>query len=69
MAELEMKQKIRFKKLLETLATVEQQDKLKSEKANVYDKMLEIYCNKDIDLSRKSEMFIQVLSSAQCGEQ
>lgn len=58
----------RFKKLRETLESVEKQEKLRSEKASICDKMLEIYKNKEMDLSKKSEMFIQVLSTAPDGQ-
>jgi len=67
MAELEMKRP-RFKKLRETLESAEQQEKLKSEKVSICDKMMEIYKNKDLDLSKKSELFIQLLSTAPDGQ-
>ncbi len=63
MAELEVKRS-RFKKLRDTLESVEQQEKLKTEKATIYDRLIEIYKNKDLDISKKSELFIQVLSTA-----
>lgn len=58
----------RFKKLREALETVESQERVKSEKAKICDKMIEIYKNKDLDLSKKSEMFLQVLSTAPDGQ-
>lgn len=67
MVDLEVKGS-RFKKLRETLETVEQQEKAKSEKARVCDKMLEIYKNKDLDINKKSELFIQVLSDLPDGK-
>lgn len=67
MAEPELKRP-RFKKLRETLETMEQQEKLKSEKASICDRMMEIYKNKDLDISKKSELFIQALSSAPDGQ-
>jgi hypothetical protein len=69
MAEIEMKPKARFKKLRETLENVEQQEKVRAEKASICDKMMEIYRNSELDLTKKSEMFIQVLSSAPNGDQ
>jgi hypothetical protein len=63
MAELEVKRS-RFKKLRDTLESVEQQEKLKAEKATICDRLIEIYKNKDLDISKKSELFIQVLSTA-----
>ena len=67
MAELEVKRG-RFKKLRETLESAEQQEKVRSEKANICDKMLEIYRDKDLDVGKKSEMFLQVLSTASDGQ-
>ena len=67
MAELELKRG-RFKKLRETLDSVEQQEKVKSEKVEICDRMLEIYKNKELDISKKSEMFLQVLSTAPDGQ-
>jgi hypothetical protein len=67
MAELELKRG-RFKKLRETLDSVEQQEKVKSEKVKICDRMLEIYKNKELDISKKSEMFLQVLSTAPDGQ-
>lgn len=66
MAELEVKRS-RFKKLRETLESAEQQEKVRSEKASVCDKMMEIYKNGELDISKKSEMFIQVLSNVSEG--
>ena len=63
MAEFEVK-KSRFKKLRDTLESVEQQEKVKAEKATICDRMVEIYKNKDLDVSKKSELFLQVLSTA-----
>lgn len=67
MAEPELKRP-RFKKLRETLESAEQQEKVRSEKANICDRMLEIYKNKELDLGKKSELFIQVLSTAPDGQ-
>lgn len=67
MAEAEMKRS-RFKKLRDTLESVEQQERVKAEKATICDRMMEIYKNKDLDLSKKSELFIQVLSTAPEGQ-
>lgn len=58
----------RFKKLRESLESAEQQEKIKSEKARICDRMMEIYRNKELDLGKKSELFIQVLSTASDGQ-
>ena len=63
MAELETSHKVRFKKIKELLETTEKAEKVKEEKANVCDRMLEIY-ESELELHKKSEMFIQILSSA-----
>ncbi len=65
--DFEKKYRTRFKKLHETLEKVEQQEEIRSAKASICDKMLEIYKNKDLDMGQKSELFIQVLSSVQDG--
>lgn len=58
----------RFKKLRESLENAEQQEKVRSEKAIICDRMMEIYKNKELDLGKKSELFIQVLSTASDGQ-
>ena len=63
MAELETSHKVRFKKIKELLEKTENAEKVKEEKANICDKMLEIY-ESEIEFAKKSEMFMQVLSSA-----
>ena len=67
MAEPELKRP-RFKKLRETLESAEQQEKVKTEKARICDRMMEIYRNKDLDFGKKSELFIQVLATASDGQ-
>lgn len=67
MAEQDLKRP-RFKKLRETLEFAEAQEKARSEKAVIYDRMVEIYKNKDLDAVKKSEMFLQVLSTAPDGQ-
>ena len=67
MAEPELKRS-RFKKLRDTLETVEQQEKVKLEKANICDRLVEIYRSKDLDISKKSEMVFQMLATAPHGE-
>ena len=62
MAEHEVKRS-RFKKLRDTLESVEKQEKMKAEKATICDRLIEIYKNKDLDINKKSELFIQVLST------
>lgn len=63
MAEIETSHKMRFKKIRELLETTERAEKVKEEKASICDKMMEIY-ESEMELPKKSEMFIQVLSSA-----
>ena len=63
MAELETSHKVRFKKIRELLETTEKAEKVKEEKISVCDRMMEIY-ESEIELQKKSEMFMQVLSSA-----
>lgn len=63
MAELETSHKMRFKKIKELLETTERAEKVKEEKASVCDKMMEIY-ESEMELPKKSEMFMQVMSSA-----
>lgn len=68
MSEHEIKKKTRFKKLRETLETIEQQEKDKLEKAKICDRLVEIYKSKDLDFSKKSEMVFQMLATAQQSE-
>ena len=63
MAELETSHKMRFRKIKELLETTEKAEKVKEEKANICDRMLEIY-ESEIELPKKSELFMQVMSSA-----
>ena len=63
MAELETSHKVRFKKIKELLESTEKAEKVKEEKVSICDKMLEIY-ESELELPKKSEMFMQVLSSA-----
>lgn len=67
MQDVEIKQKTRFKKLRDTLDIVEQQEKIKLEKVSICDRMCEIYRNRELDLSKKSEMVLQVLSAVMDG--
>lgn len=62
MAEIETSHKMRFKKIRELLETTERAEKVKEEKASVCDKMMEIY-ESEMELPKKSEMFMQVMSS------
>ena len=62
MAELEPSHKMRFRKIKELLETTEKAEKVKEEKANICDRMLEIY-ESEIELPKKSELFMQVMSS------
>lgn len=63
MNQLETSHKSRFRKIKELLETTEKAEKVKEEKANICDKMLEIY-ESELELPKKSEMFMQILSSA-----
>ena len=63
MAGLEISQKLRFKKIKELLESTEKAEKVKEEKVSVCDRMLEIY-ESEMELPKKSEMFMQVMSSA-----
>lgn len=63
MAELETSHKMRFRKIKELLEITEKAEKVKEEKVSICDRMLEIY-ESEIELAKKSEMFMQVLSSA-----
>lgn len=63
MAAVETKSRTRLKKLRETLEVTEHYEKMKSEKASLCDRMLEIYKNNDIDIGKKSELLLQLLSS------
>ena len=56
----------RFKKLHETLEIAEKHEKVNTKKVKICDKLLEIYEDKEIDSSKKSELFIQVLETAHC---
>lgn len=66
MAEVELKDR-RFKKLRDTLESAEKQEKILSDKAVICDKLMEIYRNPDLDIAKKGELFMQVLSSIQGG--
>lgn len=68
MSEVETKSKVKFRKLRETMETAAKQEKIKSEKASIYDKIMEVYKNNEFDASKKSEMFISILSSISSGE-
>ena len=63
MTELETSHKMRFKKIRELLETTEKAEKVKEEKVSVCDRMMEIY-ESEIEIQKKSEMFMQVMSSA-----
>ena len=63
MTELETSHKTRFKKIKELLEITEKAEKVKEEKASICDRMLEIY-ESEMELPKKSELFMQVLSSA-----
>ena len=63
MADLEIPHKMRFKKIRELLETTEKAERVKEEKASICDKMMEIY-ESEMEVPKKSEMFMQVMSSA-----
>lgn len=66
MAEVELKDR-RFKKLRDTLENQLAQEKALSDKASICDRLMEIYKNPNLDVAKKGELFMQVMSSIQVG--